>query len=61
MIKKYLKNIVWILVALLGALAFSTIALSRHESINAVWFITAAVCIYMMLIDFMQVGSQQKF
>ena len=45
MIKKYLKNIVWILVALLGALAFSTIALSRHESINAVWFITAAVCI----------------
>ena len=52
MIKKYLKNIVWILVALLGALAFSTIALSRHESINAVWFITAAVCIYMIAYRF---------
>ncbi|NDF81299.1 MAG: carbon starvation protein A, partial [Methylophilaceae bacterium] len=50
--KKYLKNIVWILVALLGALAFSTIALSRHESINAVWFITAAVCIYMIAYRF---------
>ncbi|MEY3839054.1 MAG: carbon starvation protein, partial [Pseudomonadota bacterium] len=52
MIKKYFKNIVWILLALLGALAFSTIALSRNESINAVWFITAAVCIYMIAYRF---------
>jgi len=51
-IKKYFKNIVWILLALLGALAFSTIALSRNESINAVWFITAAVCIYMIAYRF---------
>jgi carbon starvation protein len=36
MIKKYLKNIVWFLIAILGAIAFSTIALSRNESINAV-------------------------
>jgi len=52
MIKKYSKNIIWILVALLGAAAFSTIALSRNENINAVWFITAAACIYMIAYRF---------
>ena len=31
---------------LLGAFAFSLIALQREESINAIWFITAAICIY---------------
>lgn len=52
MIEKYSKNIIWILVALLGAAAFSTIALSRNENINAVWFITAAACIYMIAYRF---------
>ncbi|MFM8490955.1 MAG: carbon starvation CstA family protein, partial [Candidatus Methylopumilus sp.] len=52
MIKKYLKNIVWFLIAILGALAVSTIALSRNESINAVWFITAAICVFMIAYRF---------
>ena len=52
MIKKYLKNIVWFLIAILGAIAFSTIALSRNESINAVWFITAAICVFMIAYRF---------
>jgi carbon starvation protein len=43
---KHLKNIVWLIVALLGASAVSGIALNRGESINAVWFITAAVCVF---------------
>lgn len=38
--------LVWIAVGLLGTFALSTIALSRGESINALWLITAAVCIY---------------
>jgi carbon starvation protein len=40
------KSIIWILVALLGAFALAGIALHRGESINALWLITAAVCIY---------------
>ncbi len=41
-----IKKIVWGLIALLGAGALSVVALSRGESINALWIITAALCIY---------------
>ncbi|MDC0553042.1 carbon starvation protein A [Methylophilaceae bacterium] len=43
-----IKKIVWFCISLLGAFAFSLIALEREESINALWFITAAVCIYIV-------------
>ncbi|MDP3745175.1 MAG: carbon starvation CstA family protein [Methylotenera sp.] len=43
---KNLKIILWITVALIGAFALAGIALNRGESINALWLITAAVCIY---------------
>jgi carbon starvation protein len=43
---KHLKTIIWIAVGILAVFALSTIALSRGESINALWLITAAVCIY---------------
>ena len=43
---KNLKLIIWWAVAILGAFALSTIALNRGESINALWLITAAICIY---------------
>lgn len=43
---KLLKNAVWILVAALGAAAVGGIALHRGESINALWFVTAALCVY---------------
>lgn len=46
MMNKNLKIIIWFAVALLGAFALSAIALNRGESINALWLITAAVCIY---------------
>ena len=41
-----MKNFIWVLIALLGAGAFGGIALNRGESINALWFITAALCVY---------------
>ncbi|MGZ8271033.1 MAG: carbon starvation CstA family protein [Methylophilus sp.] len=41
-----IKKIVWGLVALLGAGALAVVATSRGESINALWIITAALCIY---------------
>lgn len=37
---------VWVAIALLGATALGGIALNRGESINALWFIAAALCIY---------------
>ncbi|MDC0183168.1 carbon starvation protein A [Nitrosomonadales bacterium] len=45
-------KLIWIILSTLGAFAFSTIALSRDESINAMWFITAAVCIYLVAYRF---------
>ncbi|MGZ5056338.1 MAG: carbon starvation CstA family protein, partial [Methylobacter sp.] len=41
-----LKNSIWVLVAVLGAAAVGGIALNRGESINTLWFVTAALCIY---------------
>ena len=43
---KNLKLIIWLAVGILGASALSAIALNRGESINALWLITAAICIY---------------
>jgi len=45
-------KLIWIFLSVLGAIAFSIIALSRDESINALWFITAAVCIYLVAYRF---------
>src|SRR5258708_3001193 len=41
-----LRLLLWIAIALLGALAVATIALHRGEQINALWLVTAAVCTY---------------
>lgn len=40
------KLAIWFLVALIGAAAFGGIALNRGESVNSLWFVTAAVCVY---------------
>ncbi|HEY0563561.1 MAG TPA: carbon starvation CstA family protein, partial [Methylophilus sp.] len=40
------KKIMWGLLAIVGAYALSVIALQRGETINALWLITAALCIY---------------
>ena len=41
-----MKKMLWFGVALVGAYALSGIALHRGESINALWIIVAAVCVY---------------
>ncbi len=43
---KNFKLMVWVLVAVIGAYAVAGIALNRGESINAIWLITAALCVY---------------
>jgi carbon starvation protein len=37
----------WALVAALGAVALGVVALQRGESINALWLVVAAVCVYL--------------
>jgi carbon starvation protein len=43
---KILRVLIWLAVALLGALALATVALHRGEQINAMWLVVAAVCTY---------------
>jgi carbon starvation protein len=45
---KFLKTLVWVVVALLGAGALARIALQRGETLNAIWFVLAAACCYMV-------------
>ncbi|HKW56142.1 MAG TPA: carbon starvation CstA family protein [Candidatus Acidoferrum sp.] len=46
--KQILKVLVWTAVALLGSGALGAIALVRGEHINAMWFVVAAVCSYLV-------------
>src|SRR5690606_11772340 len=46
------KALVWLAVAVLGAAALGGIALNRGESINAAWFVVAAVCVYLIAYRF---------
>ena len=42
------KNLIWLAVAILGAIALATVALRRGETINAAWMVVAAVCTYLI-------------
>ncbi|WP_343594476.1 carbon starvation CstA family protein [Acinetobacter sp.] len=37
---------VWVIVAIIGAVSFGMLALSRGEQVNAVWLVLAALCTY---------------
>lgn len=41
-----LRHIPWILLALVGAAALAVVATARGESVNALWIVVAAVCVY---------------
>lgn len=45
---RHLPNLVWALVAVVGAVALGIVALSRGEPINAVWLVAAAICTYLI-------------
>ena len=47
-VKPLLKVLLWTAIALLGAGALGAIALVRGEHINAMWFVVAAVCCYLV-------------
>jgi carbon starvation protein len=43
-----MRKISAVVLALVGGIAMAGIALHRHEPINALWIITAAVCVYLL-------------
>jgi carbon starvation protein len=45
-VKTATKALIWIAIAILGAVTVATIALHRGESINATWLVVAALCCY---------------
>ena len=57
---KSLSIVVWILVALFGAVAWSIIAVSRGETINAIWFVIAAICSYLIAYRFYALYIQRN-
>src|SRR5436309_14171032 len=46
--KRIFSIVVWLAVALLGAGALGAIAIHRGEPLNAMWFVIAAVCCYLV-------------
>ena len=54
------KKIIWLLVALLGASAFAMLALNRGESVNALWLVLAALCVYSIAYRFYSLFIAQR-
>ncbi len=46
------SNLVWAAVAALGTISLAIVALSRGETINAIWLVTAAICSYLLAYRF---------
>jgi carbon starvation protein len=46
--KRFVRILIWLAVAIAGAGALSAIALHRGEPLNAMWFVVAAVCCYLV-------------
>lgn len=40
------SKMMWVVVAIIGAVSFGILAVSRGEHVNAVWLVLAAVCVY---------------
>jgi carbon starvation protein len=47
-VKRLGKILIWVMLGALGAAALAKIALDRGESLNAIWFVIAAVCCYLV-------------
>jgi carbon starvation protein len=49
---KVIGKLVWLGIAALGAWALGSIATHRGETINAIWFVVAAACVYLVAFRF---------
>ncbi|MDD5126422.1 carbon starvation CstA family protein, partial [Methylovulum sp.] len=50
--KNLQQTFIWLTIAIIGASAIGGIAIQRGESINALWFVTAALCVYAIAFRF---------
>jgi carbon starvation protein len=50
--RNILAALVWVAVTALGVFALFTLATARGESVNAIWLVTAAVCVYLIAYRF---------
>ncbi|UOH20333.1 carbon starvation CstA family protein [Acinetobacter sp. NyZ410] len=41
-----LSKLIWVIVAIIGAVSFGILAVSKGEHVNAVWLVLAAICVY---------------
>lgn len=57
---KLTSKLLWVLVAILGAWCFGTLALNKGETISAIWLVVAAVCIYAIGYRFYSLFIAQK-
>ncbi len=46
------RTLLWVLVAILGAVSLGVVALSRGETISAAWLVIAALCVYFLAYRF---------
>ena len=46
------EKLIWTAVAVVGAISFAVVALTRGEPVNAAWLVTASVCIYFIAYRF---------
>ncbi|MEE1622044.1 carbon starvation CstA family protein [Zafaria sp. Z1313] len=54
------KIALWVAIALLGGVAWGVLAISRGETINAIWFVFAAVCTYLVAYRFYSKFIERK-
>ena len=43
---KWIRNVTWILVSILGAFCLAGIAINRGEPVNSIWLVAASACTY---------------
>jgi len=51
-VNKLTSILVWVVIAIVGAIAFAALALGRGESVNAAWLVTAALSVYFIAYRF---------
>ena len=54
------SKLLWAGIAILGAVSFGVLALSRGETINAAWLVIAAVCVYFIAYRFYALFIAEK-
>jgi len=54
------KKLMWLGIAILGAVSFGIVALTRGEPVNAAWLVTASVCIYFIAYRFYSIYIAEK-